>query len=441
VRIAVIGSGPAGVYAVQALLGGGLDADVDVIDLLPAPFGLVRYGVAPDHPKIKSISRVLHRVLESPRVRFLGNVRYGVDLTAEDLRRHYHAVIHASGTPGERRLGIPGEDLPSSRGAAEFVAWYNGHPGGPFEFPLAAGAVAVVGAGNVALDAVRMLATEPAELGRTDVPDAVLAAFRDNRATDVYLLARRGPQHAKFTTPELRELGALDGVDVLVPPEDLPAEDPPGAERTVRNNLAALRGWAERGPTGAPRRIHLRFWRRPAEILGAGDVTGLVAERMVGVGDGRVTGTGEHETFPVQAVLRAVGYGGAPVPGLPFDSDTGTVPHDAGRVVDPATGRPVTGAYVAGWIKRGPIGVIGTNKADAAETVRSLVADAPGLPEPAEPDPGAVPALLAARGVPYTTWDGWLRLADEEARAGATQGRPSAKIVDMTAMLRICRGG
>ena len=437
----MIGSGPAGVYAVQALLGSGLDVDVDVFDQLPAPFGLVRYGVAPDHPKIKSIGRVLHRVLESPRVRFFGNVCYGVDLVAEDLRRHYDAVIHASGAPGERRLGIPGEELPSSRGAAEFVAWYNGHPAGPFDFPLAAGAVAVVGAGNVALDAVRMLATEPGELGRTDVPDAVLAAFRENRATDVYLLARRGPQHARFTTPELRELGALDGVDVVVPPEDLPAEDPPDADRTVRNNLAALRGWAERGPTGAPRRIHLRFWRRPAEILGDGDVTGVVAERMVGAGDGRVTGTGEHETFPVQAVLRAVGYGGAPVAGLPFDQDAGTVPHDAGRVVDPATGLPVTGAYVAGWIKRGPVGVIGTNKADAAETVRSLVADAPGLPRPAEPDPDAVPALLAARGVPHTGWDGWLRLADEEARAGATQGRPSAKIVDMTAMLRICRGG
>lgn len=441
----MIGSGPAGVYAAQALLGSGLDVDVDVIDVLPAPFGLVRYGVAPDHPKIKSISRVLHGVLESPRVRFLGNVRYGVDLTAEDVRRHYHAVIHASGTPGERRLGIPGEELPSARGAAEFVSWYNGHPGGPSEFPLVAGSVAVVGAGNVALDAVRMLATEPAELARTDVPDPVLAAFRRNAATDLYLVARRGPQHARFTTPELRELGALDGVDVLVPPDDLPAEDPPGAERTVRNNLTALRRWADRGATGAPRRIHLRFWRRPAEIkadgAGNGDVAGLVTERMVGAGDGRVTGTGEHETFPVQAVLRAVGYGGAPVPGLPFDEATGTVPHDAGRVVDPATGAPVPGAYVAGWLKRGPVGVIGTNKADAAETVRALVADAAGLPEPAEPDPAAVPALLAGRGVPPTTWDGWLRLAEAEARAGASQGRPSAKIADMTAMLRICRGG
>jgi ferredoxin--NADP+ reductase len=439
VRVAVVGSGPAGVYAVQALVGSGTDVDVDVFDRLPAPFGLVRYGVAPDHPKIKSIGKVLHRVLESPRVRFFGNVAYGTDLTAADLGRHYEAVVHASGAPGERRLGIPGEGLPSSRGAAAFVAWYNGHPAGPFEFPLVAGAVAVIGAGNVALDAARMLATSPVELGRTDVPDAVLAAFRANRATDVYLLARRGPQHAKFTTPELRELGALDGVDVLVPPADVPAEDPPGADRTVRNNLAALRGWAERGATGAPRRIHLRFWRRPARILGETDVTGIEAERMVGTGDGRVTGTGAYEMVPVQAVLRAVGYGAEPVPGLPFDRATGTVPHNAGRVVDPATGRSMTGLYVAGWLKRGPVGVIGTNKGDAAQTVRSLLADAAALPAAPEPDPAAVPALLLARGVLFTGWDGWLRLADEEVRAGVAQGRPSAKIADLATMLKICR--
>ncbi len=437
-RVAVVGSGPAGVYAVQALLAAGHDVLVDVLDRLPAPFGLVRYGVAPDHPKIKSISRVLARVLGSPQVRFLGNVRYGRDLDAADLRRHYDAVIHASGSPHDRQLGIPGEDLPGSRPAAAFIDWYNGHPDGPTRFDLDVEAVAVVGAGNVALDAARMLVTGVDELGRTDVPDPVLAAYRDNRVRDVYLIARRGPQHAKFTTPELRELAALPDVDLLLRGEDLPPEaddEQADYDRTVRNNLRTLRSWLDKPAGTASRRIHLRFWSRPTEILGTGAVEQVRIEGTT-LRDGRVVGTGRYETVPAQSVLRAVGYGGAPIAGLPFDEVSGTIPHQAGRVVG-ADGQPLPGLYVAGWVKRGPIGVIGTNKADAAETVRTLLTDLPTLPRALRPEAEELTALLQQRGVRYTTWDGWLRLERHELLCGEKQQRPAAKVADLPSMLEL----
>jgi ferredoxin/flavodoxin---NADP+ reductase len=441
-RVAVVGSGPAGVYATQALLAADETITVDVFDRLPAPFGLVRYGVAPDHPKIKSISRALHQVLASPRVRFLGNVRFGAgsdaaDLTGADLARHYDAAVHARGAPRNRKLGVPGEELPGSAAAAEFVTWYNGDPYGPSEWALHAERVAVIGAGNVALDAARMLITGTDALSRTDVPDDVLAGFGRNAATDVYLVARRGPAYAKFTTPELRELAELPGVDLVVDAADVPDDDE-SHSRTVRNNLAELRDWAARPPTAAPRRLHFVFWQRPTRILGTGRVEAIELERTA-LADGRLTGTGEHRVLPVQAVLRAAGYAAEADAGLPFDESSGTVPHRAGRVVD-AAGNPVPGVYVAGWLKRGPVGVIGTNKSDATETVRTLLADAAAgeLPTAPEPAPEAVDALLTTRSVRVTDWPGWLRLAEYEAERGQAQGRPAAKVADLRTMLRIC---
>lgn len=441
-RVAVVGSGPAGVYATQALLAADETVTVDVIDRLPAPFGLVRYGVAPDHPKIKSIARALHRVLSSDRVRFLGNVAFGAgtgdaDLTGADLARHYDAVVHARGAPRNRKLGIPGEQLPGSAAAAEFVTWYNGDPYGPTGWALQAERVAVIGAGNVALDAARMLMTGADALSRTDVPDDVLAGFGGNAATDVYLIARRGPAYAKFTTPELRELADLPGVDLVVDAADVPDDDE-SHTRTVRNNLAELRGWAARPATGAAHRIHLVFWQRPTAILGTDRVEGIELERTALVA-GRLTGTGRRRVLPVRAVLRAAGYAAEADAGLPFDESSGTVPHRAGRVVD-AAGAPVPGVYVAGWLKRGPVGVIGTNKSDATETVRTLLADAAAgeLPAAPEPAPEAIDALLAARSVRVTDWTGWLRLAEYEAERGRAQGRPAAKVADLQTMLRVC---
>jgi ferredoxin--NADP+ reductase len=378
-RIAIVGAGPAGLYAADALVKSGVPVSIDVLDLLATPYGLVQYGVAPDHPKTRTIAAVLGRILEAPQVRFLGNVAYGVDLDLATLRRHYDAVLYAVGAADARRLGIPGEDLPGSLSATAFVAWYNGHPlcTADVSHLLGARAVAVIGAGNVAIDVARVLLAGAQRFTPGSVPDAVLAALRDTSVTTVHLVARRGPVEAKFTTLELRELGHLDGVDVVVDPADVPAEDPPDAPRRVRTNLAVFREWAARTPTGAPRRLHVSFWLRPVEVVGDGrGISGVVLARR----------DGEQVSLAVQGILSAVGYRGRPLAGLPFDEPTGTLPNEEGRVAP--------GVYAAGWIKRGPTGVIGTNKADAAETVRTLLADLPSLPPAPEPDPAAVDALL-----------------------------------------------
>lgn len=436
-RVAVIGAGPAGIYAVGALLEADPAVSVDVFEALPAPFGLVRYGVAPDHPKIRSVADKLAEILESPRVRFLGNVAYGADLTAEDLRRHYHAVIHASGSPSERALGIPGEELDGSFAAAAFVAWYNGHPGAADQGFLKARDVVVVGAGNVALDVARMLVTDADALVATDLPADVLDAWRSAQAADVYLLARRGPAFAKFTTPELRELAALEGVGLVVDPADLEL-DPASAEvletnRAAKRNVAVLQRWAEAPGTAAPRRIHFKFWARPTEIHGSLQVEEVTVERTRLDDAGRLVPAGPVERLRAQAVFRAIGYVGTPVPGLPFDDATATVPNSAGRV----SGAANTGQYVAGWIKRGPVGVIGTNKSDATETVRSLLEDAPSLPAPPEPDPAAVLATLDRAGVRYFGWDEWLRLDAHEVVEGERRGRPRLKVRTVEEMLDI----
>ncbi|MCS7484099.1 FAD-dependent oxidoreductase [Umezawaea endophytica] len=420
-RVLVVGAGPAGLYAAATLAAA--DVGVDVADRLPTPYGLVRYGVAPDHPKIKSVTRVLARPFSAESVRFLGNVTVGVDLTVADIRGHYDAVVYATGAARGLRPGVPGDDLPGSAPAADFVAWYGGHPDAvSAEELLDARRIAVIGAGNVALDTARMLLKDARALADTELPDAVLAALSRSRVTDVHLIARRGPARAKFTPVELRELGEL-GVDVLVRPDDLePSADEAGVvagDRAARTNVEILREWAGRPGGDAARRLHLWFRTRLVEVCGRDRVDALLLEPG-------------GERLPVDAVLYAIGHRGTPLLGLPFDEVTGTVPHERGRVLG------VPGAYVAGWLKRGATGVIGTNKADAGETVASLLADLPGLPRPAEPDPAAVTALLERRGVRPVTWAGWTRLDAHEAELGRRQGRARAKITDLPAMLAIC---
>ncbi|MGH8775969.1 MAG: FAD-dependent oxidoreductase [Jiangellaceae bacterium] len=434
-RVAVVGAGPAGIYAVGALLTGPVPVRVDVFEALPAPFGLVRYGVAPDHPKIQSVSGKLADILSSPDVRFFGNVTYGVDLTADDLRRHYHAVIHATGSPNERSLGVPGEDLAGTFAAADFVAWYNGHPSAVDLGYLRAREAVVVGAGNVALDVARMLATDADTLVATDTPEHVLEAWRS--ASDVYVLARRGPAYTKFTTPELREMADIDGVEVLVDPADLELDHASelvvSGNRVAKRNVDVLGDWSSRPRTGAPRRVHFRFWTRPVSILGTGEVAAMEVERTALDAGGRLVATGSTERLAAQAVFRAIGYAGRELHGLPFDQTSATVPHNGGRVA----GTDHAGIYVAGWVKRGPTGVIGTNKSDAAETVRSLLADAPHLAAPAAPDPDTVTATLERRGVRFIRWDQWLTLDDYELVEGARRGRPRLKVCHLEDMLTI----
>lgn len=441
-RVAVIGSGPAGVYAAGALVEHG-DVAVDVIDRLPCPFGLVRYGVAADHPKIQSISATLRKVLEGPAVRFLGNVEVETQLSLVDLHRHYDAVIFANGSSIDRRLGIPGEDLPGSFSATEFVAWYSGHPDTPIDqFTLDARSVAVIGAGNVALDVSRMLAKTADELRTTDLPDHVLDVLERSRVQEIHLIARRGPAQAKFTTKELREMGELGNADVVVDPAELEL-DPASRQRLeeeslVRRNYEVLQDWAGRRPAGRPRLIRMRFNLRPVEVLGETRVAGLRLERTRLDEAGNATGTGQISSVDAQMVLRSIGYRGRPLAGLPFDQRTGVIPNAAGRVL--RDGVVVPGEYVAGWIKRGPTGVIGTNKKDAQETVASLLSDAGSLPPAPERDPEAVDQLLTERGARVVTWQGWCAIETAEAELGRTHGRERTKIVDREALLNAAAG-
>jgi ferredoxin--NADP+ reductase len=451
-RVAVVGAGPSGLYAAAALATAGAAGDrvvdVDVLDRLPAPYGLVRYGVAPDHVKMKSVIRVLGRPFGPGEVRFLGGVRVGDGgIPLAVLREYYTAVVHAVGSSVDRRLGVPGEDLPGSIGSGPVVGWYCGHPDHGTAPPLDTPAVAVVGAGNVALDVARVLARTPDELAHTDVPDAVLDALRASAVRDVHVLARRGPQQVRFTPLELRQLGDLADAEIVVHDDGLLTAGAPDdvldgvSDRRERANLAVLAEWARAEPPAdrAGRRIHLRFLRSPVRILGEDRVTGVVVERNTLTPDGRVRGTGEEETLDVGLVVRAVGYTAEPIPGLPFDPDTGTVPDVAGRVVD-ATGTPVTGQYVTGWIRRGPTGVIGTNRHDAVETAASLLADLPALPPPAHPEPQALDALWAAYGVRPVDWAAWLRLDAEEIRLGRGRGAERIKVADLDAMLAAVHG-
>ncbi len=454
-HVAVVGSGPAGLYTAEALikqsaaLNPPQDIRVDVLDRLPTPYGLVRYGVAPDHKSIKSIAEYLRNVLEHEGVHFIGNVHLGEDVTRADLLAHYDAVVYATGAMRDRHLAIPGEDLAGSVAATDFVNWYCGHPDmDPGAFTLDAESVAVIGVGNVAVDVARILIRNPDELRETDVSQPVLDALMASKVREVHMIGRRGPAQAKFTTKELRELGELEGVDVVVGDgeADLDAFDATGesarlaeTDRHVRGNYAVIKDWAQRTPSGTGRRLTVRFWLRPIEIQGAnGAVSGLTLERTRLDESGKLQGTGELEALPVQMVLRSVGYQSVPLAGVPFDDRNYVVPNEAGRVIGP-DGRPLRGQYVAGWLKRGPTGVIGTNKSDAAETVRSLLADLAGGPGPDDVQlpragllrmPDGAPAgesplagLLAYRGIRHVSYDDWLGIEAAEKELAASLGR------------------
>ncbi|MEV0909905.1 FAD-dependent oxidoreductase [Streptomyces hokutonensis] len=425
-RVAVVGSGPSGVYTAQSLVQRDPGVLVDVLDRLPCPYGLVRYGVAPDHEKIKSLQNNLRTVLEHERVRFLGGVQVGPGgLSAARLRELYDAVVYCVGAATDRHLGIPGEELPGSWSATEFVSWYSAHPDSTADgFVLGAHSAVVIGLGNVAVDVTRMLARGASELSPTDIPQAALTALAASGVTDIHMVGRRGPSQARFTTKELRELGGLPDTEVTVDPAELALDpdslDPSALPAAQRRNVETLHTWAALPPSGAARRIHLRFFLRPVELLAdAGRVGAVRFERTAPDGHGGVRGTGRLEDIEAQLVLRSVGYRGVPLEGLPFDAELGVVPHRAGRVL--REGTTVPGEYVAGWIKRGPTGVIGTNRPDAKETVTSLLADAATLVrQEASEDPLTA---LRAEGIEPVEWAGWEAIERAEAELGASLGR------------------
>ncbi|HEY2072439.1 MAG TPA: FAD-dependent oxidoreductase [Gaiellaceae bacterium] len=417
-RVAVVGSGPAGFYAAGALLAADPPAEVDMFERLPTPWGLVRLGVAPDHPKLKTVSRAFERIAERPGFRFLGNVEVGRDVEHADLARLYDAVVYAVGAQTDRRLGIPGEDLPGSWPATEFVAWYNGHPDHPhLNFDLAVERAVVIGVGNVALDVARMLALTPEELQPTDTADAAIAAICGAGLKEIVVVGRRGPAQAAFTTPELAELGELAGADVIVDPADL--EGAVGTDTNSERNIEVLREFAAREPSGKPKRVVLKFFRSPVAIHGTDRVESIELARNVLDEDGRAVPTEERETLSCGIVFRSVGYRGVELPGVPFDESTGTIPNEGGRV-EP-------GLYVAGWIKRGPTGVIGTNKKDATETVELLLADFAGTPRKGA-TAADVDAFLDERGVRRVLYAGWQSIDEHERGAGEKQGRPRVKL-------------
>lgn len=443
-RVAVVGAGPAGIYAADILKKAaaerGGEVSIDLFEQLPAPYGLVRYGVAPDHPRIKGIISALREVLESGVVRLFGNVRFGEDVTIDDLRRHYHAVIFATGAIKDAPLDIPGVDLPGSYGAADFVSWFDGHPDVPRTWPLEAERIAVLGVGNVALDVARMLAKHPEDLLPTEVPANVHEGLEASPVTDVHVFGRRGPLDVKFTPLELRELGELRDVDMVLYDEDFGVDPDEEARKSNKQILVisrVLEQWRQRETGSASRRLHLHFWSRPVEIVGDDGVTALRIERTRPDGSGGIEGTGELRDVPVQAVYRAVGYFSSPLHGVPFDELRGVIPNEAGRVMDGH--RPLPGVYATGWIKRGPVGLIGHTKSDAKETVEHLLADELSWWEPEDASPDAIPALLAERGVDWTDIAGWIRLDAHEMGLGEPHGRARIKVVPREDMIEIAR--
>ncbi|MDE2386789.1 MAG: FAD-dependent oxidoreductase [Actinomycetales bacterium] len=454
-RVAIIGAGPAGIYAGNILKNQHPDVTIDLFDSLPAPYGLIRYGVAPDHPRIKGIVNSLHEMLAEGSIRFFGNVTFGRDLTIDDVREHYHAVIFATGAIKDAELNIPGIDLDGSHGAADFVSWYDGHPDYPRTWPLEAEQVAVLGNGNVALDVARVLAKHADDMLSTDIPANVYAGLKASPVTDVHVFGRRGPAQIKFTPIELRELGEINDVDIVVYEEDFPEgwfnEDAEGVTNQHRVMVRILNGWreeqAERAAArnSASRRLHLHFFASPVEILGAeGKVTGIKFERTALNPDGAsVHGTGEFVEYSVGAVYRAIGYFGSELPDVPFDSKHGVIRNQGGRVVD-ESGAQQPGLYATGWIKRGPVGLIGHTKSDASETIENLLADADALADPTLGNTDALLAELTARGVEFTDWAGWLKLDAHERALGAADQSPvereRVKVVARDEQVRISRG-
>jgi ferredoxin--NADP+ reductase len=442
-----VGAGPAGVYVADVLHKSGTPASVDLFEKLPAPYGLIRYGVAPDHPRIKGIITALRQIMSRPTMRLFGNVEYGVDIKLEDLQRHYDAVVFTTGAEKDRDLDIPGIDLPGSYGGADFVSWFDGHPDVPREWPLEAESIAVIGAGNVGLDVARMLSKTADELLYTEIPDNVYQGLKANPVKEVHLFARRGPAQAKFTPLELRELDHSPNVEVIVPPEDIEYDEGSTTAMNSDNQLRlvvreleryALRA-SEHGVGERPRKLFLHFFESPVEIYGDSKVEGFRTERTELDGTGNVKGTGVFHDWPVQAVYRCVGYRSTELADLPWDASNHVVPHDAGRVLD-INGKAIPGVYVNGWVKRGPVGLIGHTKGDAIETVGSLLADLESLPTPADPSQEGIVKLLEERGLTYTTWEGWEKLDAHEIALGTPHERARIKVVERDGMLQASRG-
>lgn len=449
-RLAIVGAGPAGIYAADILLKTErpFDVSIDLFDHLPAPYGLVRYGVAPDHPRIKGIITALREVLDRGDIRIFGNVRFGTDVSLDDLKRHYHAVIFATGAIRDAELNIPGIDAVGSFGAADFVSWYDGHPDVPRQWPLEASVVGVVGNGNVALDVARMLAKHADDLLPTEIPDNVYRALKASPVTDVHVFGRRGPTSVKFSPLELRELGELRDVDMMVYDEDFAYDDAALAAIAANKQVfvidKVLQEWRTRETGRASRRLHLHFFAKPVEVVAdeSGRVSGLRYERTASDGAGGVVGTGEYRTVPMQALYRAVGYFGSALPGVPFDPVHGVIPNHEGQVLttdESGAVHQMYGVYATGWIKRGPVGLIGHTKSDAMETISHLVRDQGNWWQPIEPSEQAVLELLHERSVAYTTLDGWHRLDQHEIALGAPHGRARIKLVPRDEMVAVAR--
>ena len=436
-RVAVIGAGPAGIYASDLLAKQGVN--IDLFEQMPAPFGLIRYGVAPDHPRIKGIIASLHRVLDTPTIRLLGNIHIGEDITIAQLHEYYDAVLLATGAVADRDLKIPGENLNGSYGAADFVGFYDGNPRFHRTWNLTATHVAIIGIGNVALDISRILAKTANELHTTEIPDNVYQTLKTNQATHIHIFGRRGPAQAKFTPLELKELDHSPSINVVVDPEDIDYDEASIAARRASKSqdlvCQTLEQYAMREPKNAPHTLHIHLFENPVEILGEdGNVVGLRTERMELDGTGHVQGTGKFTEWPVQAVYRAVGYRSEAITAVPFDHGTAVIPNDGGHVVDPA-GEVVPGVYVTGWIKRGPVGLIGNTKSDAKETTDMLIADALAgrlTPRTATKD---ITEYLETQGIPYTTWDGWHKLDAHERSLGSAEGRERKKVVEWDEMV------
>jgi len=450
-RVAIVGAGPTGFYATDQLFRQpGLVAEVDMYDRVPTPYGLVRAGVAPDHQKIKAVTAVFDKVAANPRFRFFGGVELGRHVSVEDLRAHYHMLLYTTGAQTDRRMAIPGEDLGRSHAATEFVAWYNGHPDyRDLTFDLSQERAAVVGVGNVAADVARILSRTPEELAATDIADYALEALSESRIREVYVLGRRGPAQAAFTNPEVRELGELAGADITALPDEVELDEltrqalERAPDRATQKKVEILKEYAQRAPTGKPRRLVMRFLVSPVELRddGTGAVGGmrLVRNRLYATATGTLQpkATGEFEELPVGLVFRSVGYRGVPLPGVPFNDDWGVILNDKGRVLDPQAKHPLVGQYTAGWIKRGPTGVIGTNKPDAAETVAGMIEDlARDIHlRPADPSPAAVDRLIGERQPQYLSYQDWQRLDEIETRRGKETGKPRVKFTRVKDML------
>jgi ferredoxin--NADP+ reductase len=450
-RVAIIGSGPAGFYAAEALMKDDERAvEVDIYDRLPTPYGLVRAGVAPDHPKIKSVIRVYEKTAARPGFRFFGNVEVGSDVSVEELRERYNAVLFSYGTSVDKQLGIPGEELPGSHSATEFVNWYNAHPDfADRSYDLSCERVVVIGNGNVAADVARMLALPREELEETDTADHAIEALAASEVEEIIVLGRRGPAQAAFTNPEVRELGEMTQADVVISPDDMELDEISRAyvesedcDPTSRRNVEIFTEFSQRTPEGKKQRIELRFLRSPIEIEGDGRVERIVVGRNELVeSDGRVSArdTGERETIECGLVLRSIGYKGVPIEGLPFDEGPGLIPNEGGRITDPGSGEQIPGLYANGWIKRGPSGVIGTNKKDAQETVSNLLEDldAGRIPEASEGhDHASVEAWLAERVPDHISFEHWQAIDAAEVAAGEPHGRPRVKFVTFEQMVQ-----